>query len=215
MKNEKLSCLRVFFCSLLLLLSAVSVPAQQSKSNADALRRISTAASQMCSMQCDFVQTKHMKMLNETLTARGHMYYQQADKLRWEYTSPYQYTFIMNGQRVLLDSGRRRDVIDVNQSKIFREIARIMMSSVTGSSLSDTRDFRATVATTQKEYVATLTPQRREMKQMFQRVVLHFNRQTATITEVEIVEKKGDRTVIELRNVKKNQTVDARLFTIR
>ena len=63
-------------------------------------QRISQVASQMKSMQCDFVQTKHVKMLNDKLVSKGKMYYQQANKLRWEYITPYQYTFLLNDQKV-------------------------------------------------------------------------------------------------------------------
>ena len=63
---------------------------------------INNAASRMQSMTCDFVQTKHLKLLNDKMVSRGKMYYQQRDKLRWEYVSPYQYTFIINGSQVLL-----------------------------------------------------------------------------------------------------------------
>ena len=65
-------------------------------------QKINQAASGIKTMQCDFVQTKHLKMLNDKLVSKGKMYYQKSDKLRWEYVSPYAYTFILNADKVLL-----------------------------------------------------------------------------------------------------------------
>ena len=200
--------------SLVFMLVCTSSAIAQSAASANVIQQINAVASRMKTMQCDFVQTKHMKMLNDKMVSRGKMYYQQSDKLRWEYTSPYTYTFVLNGSRVLLSKGKRNDVINVNQSKFFKEIARIMMNSVIGKCLTDKKDFRTSIATTQSEWVATLVPQRKEMKQMFQKIVLHFNRQRMMVSTVELVEKKGDRTVIQLTNVKTNSPINAKVFSV-
>ena len=200
--------------SLVLMLVCASAAFAQSAADAKIIQQINAVASKMRTMQCDFVQTKHMKMLNDKMVSHGKMYYQQSDKLRWEYTSPYTYTFVLNGSKVLLSKGKRNDVINVNQSKFFKEIARIMMNSVVGKCLSDKKDFRTSIATTNTEWIATLVPQRKEMKQMFQKIVLHFNKSRKMVSTVELVEKKGDRTVIQLTNVKTNSPINAKVFSV-
>lgn len=200
--------------SLTLMLACASAAFAQSGADAKVIMQINAVASRMKTMQCDFVQTKHMKMLNDKMVSRGKMYYQQSDKLRWEYISPYTYTFVLNGSKVLLGKGKRSDVINVNQSKFFKEIARIMMNSVIGKCLTDKKDFRTSIATAQGEWIATLVPQRKEMKQMFQKIVLHFNKQRMMVSTVELVEKKGDRTVIQLTNVKTNSQINAKVFSV-
>ena len=164
----------------------------------------------MKTMQCDFVQTKYLRMLNDKMVSTGKMYYQQSDKLRWEYTSPYTYAFVLNGSKVLISKGSRSDVINVNQSKFFKEIARIMMNSVVGKALNDKRDFKVSISATSSEYVATLIPQ----QQMFQKIILHFNRQQAMVAKVELIEKRGDRTVIEMKHVKVNSPINAKTFIV-
>ncbi len=197
-----------------LTLGLFTVSAQQKVNEVQVKQQIGAVASSLRSMQCDFVQTKYLKMLNDKMVSKGKMYYQQSDKLRWEYTSPYTYTFVLNGSKVLLNKGTRSDVINVNQSKFFKEIARIMMNSVVGKCLSDEKDFKVTLTGSSAEYVATLYPQQKQMKQMFQTIILHFDRQKSTVSKVELVEKKGDRTVIELKNVKTNGAINAKVFSI-
>lgn len=186
----------------------------QSADEAKVKAEVNKAAAQMKSMQCDFVQTKHLQMLACEMVSKGKMYYKQSDKLRWEYTTPYTYTFVLNGTKVLLKNNNRNDVIDVNQSKVFKEIARIMMNSVVGKCLTDEDDFSVSIAQRSDEWIATLIPKRKEMKMMFQQIVLHINRQRALVDKVEIVEKNGDYTDIELKNIKINQSINEALFAI-
>lgn len=201
--------------SLLFLFSLFFSVAQAQGDDAQIRQKIAVAAQTMTSMQCDFVQTKQLKMLNDKMVSEGRMYYSQKDKLRWEYVKPYQYTFIMNGDRVLLKNKERSDVIDVRQNKIFREIANIMLNSVVGNCLNDDRSFKTSITTAGGQWVATLLPQRKDMKQMFQKIILHFDMKKALVTKVELQEKKGDRTVIVLKNVRTNHEIDNKMFSVR
>ena len=205
---KKLLLILVVFCI------ATTTVSAQAVSEAKIRQQIEAAAASMKTMQCDFVQTKFLRMLNDKMVSRGKMYYQQSDKLRWEYTSPYAYAFVLNGSRVLISKGNRNDVINVNQSKFFNEIARIMMNSVVGKALNDKRDFKVSISSSTTEYVATLYPQQKQMQQMFQKIILHFNRQKAMVAKVELIEKRGDRTVIEVMNVKVNSPINAKVFTV-
>ncbi len=204
---------RLLFLCMALSLCLLNLSAQK-VDEAKIKQQINAVASSMKTMQCDFVQTKYLKMLNDKMVSKGKMYYQQSDKLRWEYTTPYTYTFVLNGAKVLISKGKRNDVINVNQSKMFKEIARIMMNSVVGKCLTDSKDFKVDLTGSSSEYVATLYPQRKQMQQMFQKIILHFNKQKSTVSTVELIEKKGDKTVIELKNVKTNAPVNAKVFSI-
>jgi len=186
----------------------------QTMSETQIRQKINEVASQMKSMQCDFTQTKKLKMLNDKLVSKGKMYYQQSNRLRWEYVTPYAYIFLLNDSKVYLKSNQHNDVIDVQQNKVFKEIARIMMNSVVGNCLNDDKDFNVRISDTANEYVANLSPLRKDMKQMFQKIVLHFNKKSSTVSMVELIEKNGDNTVIELNNILINTKIDAKVFTV-
>lgn len=195
-------------------MSFISSAYSQNMSEAQIRTKINQAASQLQTLQCDFVQTKHLKMLNDKLVSHGKMYYKKSDKLRWEYTTPYHYIFILNGSQVLLKNEKRNDIIDVNQNKVFKEIARLMMNSVVGKSLSDSRDFSSKISSSNSELIATLTPMRKDLKQMFKQISLYFSKSTSLVYKVILVEKNGDKTVIELKNSKKNEPVNTNVFKV-
>ena len=208
-----------FFISLLLMLCFISVDAKLTPAT-DSQRRemsqkINSAASAMTTLDCNFVQVKQLKMLNDKMTSTGVMRYKKSGKLRWEYTSPYKYVFIINGSKVLIDTGKQRNVIDINTNKMFEEIARIMMNSVTGKCLADNKEFAVKYFIDDKgNWVADLTPLEKQMEQMFSLIRLHFDVKQMVVTSVELHEKSGDNTVITLKNIKKNQPVNESNFKI-
>ena len=199
--------------TLLICLMPLAATAQATDQQ-KAIQYISREAAAMKSMQADFVQTKHLKMLGDKMVSQGTMHYRQAGKLRWEYTSPYAYTFILNGQKVTVRKGQRQDVIDVNSNKMFREIARIMMNSMVGTLITDSKTFKVGMETSAQAYTATLIPQRKDMKQMFTKIVLVFSRKTATISSVQMYERNGDHTDITLKNVRTTVALSDKLFAM-
>ncbi len=202
--------IHILIMCLLALAGAAQTPQER-----QAIQQISRAAATMKTMQADFVQTKHLRMLGEKMVSRGRMCYQQSDKLRWEYTKPYAYTFILNGNSVMMSKGGHRDVVDVNRNKVFREIARMMMSSVVGTCLTDSKNFKVSMTVDKQTYTATLLPQKKDMKAMFTRIVLVFNRKTSVVSKVTMHEKNGDRTEITLDNVRTGAAVSPTEFTIK
>jgi outer membrane lipoprotein carrier protein len=200
---------------LILILSHIIPLSAQQLTEEQIKQKVNQTASAMKTMQCDFVQTKHLKMLNNDFVSHGKMYYQQSNKLRWEYTSPYSYTFILNNDQVLLKNKQRNDLIDIKQNKLFREIVRIMMSSVVGNCLADDKNYKVSIATIGNEWVATLLPQRKDMKQMFQKLVLHFNAKKSVVNTVELYDKNGEKTIIELKNIRINETIHPHMFVIQ
>ena len=101
MRKILLSCLLVFLSPCLPMMGQTKLTAEQQK---QIVEKIDKASSAMKTMQCDFTQTKRMKMLSKDMQSKGVMYFKRPDKLRWQYTSPYDYTFIMNGDKVQIKS---------------------------------------------------------------------------------------------------------------
>ena len=201
---------------LFMLLCLVSVTAAPltSQQKQDVIGRINNAASGLKSMSCTFTQTKYLSLLSDKMVSEGKMYYKQPNMLRWEYTTPYQYLFIFNGTKVYVGNKSRKDVIDTNTNKVFKEVARIMMSTVTGTALSNSSDFSIDVADGNTQWQITLVPLKKEMKKMYSKIVLLFNKSNMMISEINIYEKNNDRTNIKLKNIKNNGAINETLFAI-
>ena len=203
---------------LLCLLLTLTAQAQGLK-KADAaqqrqmIERINRAAAGITTLECRFTQVKTLRFLNDKMTSSGRMLFMaDGGRLRWEYQQPYQYTFVINGEKVYIKSARNTQTIDIRQSRLFQSIAEMMMNSVTGKSLTSSADFGCTMYSGGDEWVAQLTPKRKEMKKMFKEIRLHFSAQQQMVTQVEMTEPSGDTTVITLKDVKTNGRIDTKMF---
>lgn len=203
---------------LLCLMLALTAQAQSLK-KADAakqrqmIERINRTAAGITTLECRFTQVKTLRFLNDKMTSTGRMLFMaDGGRLRWEYQEPYQYTFVINGEKVYIKSARNTQTIDIRQSRLFQSIAEMMMNSVTGKSLTSSADFGCTMYSGGDEWVAQLTPKRKEMKKMFKEIRLHFSAQQQMVTQVEMTEPSGDTTVITLKDVKTNGRIDTKMF---
>ncbi len=198
--------------SVIMTLLPLMVRAQTSQT--EIKRKISSVAASIRSMECDFVQTKNIKMLDEKMVSAGKMYFSGGNKLRWEYSSPYTYTFILNDSKIVISNNSVSNVIDVNRSAMFKEIVRIMMNSVTGRCLTDEKEFAVTITESPSVWIAKMIPQGKEMKKLFKQINLSISRRKSMVTSVELVENSGDVTTIELKNIKTNTAINDKVFRV-
>lgn len=178
------------------------------------LERFSQAAAAIRTLDCSFTQVKTLRFLNDKMTSQGRMLYDAGGKLRWEYTQPYQYTFVINGDKVHIKSRQSFHSIDIRQSRLFQGIAEVMMQSVTGKGLTASSNFGCAMYTHGGEWVALLSPRRKEMKKLFKEIHLHLSASKQVVTRVEMVEPSGDTTVIVLKDVKANVQLDEKMFAV-
>lgn len=209
MRKILLSCLLVFLSPCLPMMGQTKLTAEQQK---QIVEKIDKASSAMKTMQCDFTQTKRMKMLSKDMQSKGVMYFKRPDKLRWQYTSPYDYTFIMNGDKVQIKSMKSTKNIDVQQNKMFRQITNIILSSITGGTLRTSADFTVELWQRDKSYFVKLYPKKKELKQLYQYLEIWFDPALTKVSTVKMMEKTGDMTIVNLLNTKYGVTINEKMF---
>lgn len=208
---------KIFFLLFLPLISAsVNLAAQKPASAGQQqlmMEKITQASQNMRSLTCDFSQTKELSVLNDKMESSGRMYYRNDNRLCWEYLSPYSCLFILNGNKLLVQSEKSRNVTDIKSSKLFREIIKIMMCGINGSGLAD-RNFKAGYFWGEKVWEVVLLPQQKEIRKMFSEIKLLFNTKDYSVDCVEMKEQGGDKTVIRLTNKQFNAKIEDRIFHI-
>ncbi len=198
-------------------LTLTSVMAQKAVTAAEQERivnEISTAAKTIRTLQCQFTQTKELSIMNDKMVSKGTMAFARPNKLSWHYTSPYDYTFIIADDKVLIAKGKNKNSIDLKSSQTFQGIAKMIAGSVTGKSLTQTDDFDVKILADDKVYVAQLYPKAKRLKKMFAAIRLTFNRSSSVMQQVEMTEANGDATTIVFHNVKQNQPLSDKTFTL-
>ena len=178
-----------------------TVLAAQGLSEQKIIEKMASAAEKIKTVECNFTQTKQSKMLSKPQMSEGKMFCQQPDKLRWEYTSPRASTLVLEGTEARLLKGNEQEA----RNKFIGEMARMIMNCVAGKNLTDNKTFQVSAKEMPTEYVATLVPQRKDMKRLYTKLVLHYDLKQETVTEIELYEKNGDRTLIELHDIQINK----------
>lgn len=207
---------RILFLAISLFIGSAVMAQDYTALNPDeknsVMETINSAAANIGTMTCDFSQIKELSLMDDNITSYGKMYFNGGNRLRWEYIKPYHYTFILNGNSVLLISDDKQDKIDIGTNRIFSNIASIMMGSITGKCVQDGKEFRVSIYSSDRVYKIELTPVRKELRQIFSKINLFFDRANSIVNRVELLENTGDRTVILLENITQNKPIDEAVF---
>ena len=166
-----------------------------------------TAASMQC-MQCRFTQQKTMAMLTEPTVSEGLMSYVSPDKMRWEYTNPYSFALVVDGNKITKITDGNEEVLDAKSGRMYQGIVNIIMSSATGRNLFDKSMFDVVITGDDEFWKAEMTPKKRDMKRMFAMLTFYFDKQTNVINKVEMTEAGGDVTTIQFFDMKINELCD-------
>ena len=205
------------FVILLTCLSALSVMGQTkltSEQEKQVLAKMDQSSNALRSLQCDFVQSKRMKILSKEMQSKGILYFKKPDKIRWQYTSPYDYTFIMNGDKVQIKSAKSTKNIDIQGNKIFRQITTIILNTVTGGGIMNSADFNVELYKSGNIYFAKMLPKKKEVKQVYSSIEVYFNSALTMVETIKMVEKSGEYTVVKLVAPKINATINESVFKV-
>ncbi|MEZ5016014.1 MAG: outer membrane lipoprotein carrier protein LolA [Flavipsychrobacter sp.] len=166
------------------------------------------------SIKSDFKQIKNLSLLEEKIQSKGDFYYQKQDKVRIEYTEPYQYLMIINNGKMLVKDEQKTSKINARSSKMMQSINRIMIDCMQGS-VFENPDFEVAAYTNSKNYLLLLTPTTSTMKKMFNHIEVYMNRKGLDVTKLVMVENGGDFTDMSFFNTKHNIQLNEALFKVK
>lgn len=187
---------------LILFLSLLSLFPLRSQTPEEAKEELLAFSAKVSAIECDFVQTKTSTLLAEDILSSGHMSYRKPGYLSWSYLKPDPLTFLAEGERVTITRDGQETSLGGNQGRLVREMTRMIIGNIDGSVLSDSKTFKADVTLSDGCLVATLVPQKKELKRMWTKLVLYYDRSTMAAKRFEMHEASGDRTVITFTDIK-------------
>ena len=195
-----------------MVLTIYAQPRLSEKQSQEVMSQLSQAAASMQTMQCRFIQSKTMAMLAEPSVSEGKMYFSSPDRLRWEYTKPYAFALVVNGERIVKVTDGKAEVLEGNAGRMYQGIVNIIMGSTSGKKMFDATVFDIALFDDDALWKAEMTPKRRDMKRMFSLLVFYFDKKSQGIDHVEFIEPKGDKTMIQFENVRLNEVINDSFF---
>jgi outer membrane lipoprotein-sorting protein len=177
---------------------------------ADNLEGIKQNAQDIRSIQADFVQEKHMKILIKPLVSEGKLYFSYPQSLRWEYIHPIQSILVMhNGdikRYVMSSEGMIEDSSAALQAM---QVFLAEMSSWIQGDFEKNTDFTATL---QPGGIIFLKPKDPAMAKIIEKIALQLTDIPGIIESATIYETPTTYTLIKFKNTKINQKIDESVF---
>jgi len=210
MKKYLVLLVGLLFCSIAGSAQYQKATVEQQK---EIVSKITLALSNMNTMQCDFTQVKELTFIGDKATSEGKMFYKKTNKLRWEYTAPVRYAFSTDGKDLWTTVGGKTSAVPAGQRKLLDGMNKVMISGVTGTGLVSSPDFDTELFIGSDDYKIVLTPKKKEVKDLYSSIQLYVNKQSNRTQSVDLVEKKGDKTTIELKNIQVNKPINDQTFS--
>jgi outer membrane lipoprotein carrier protein len=177
--------------------------------------KIEKAAASLTSIQCSFTQKKVISVLSESVISKGQLLYKDGNKLCWEYLTPYYYLFVLNGDKVYIKNDKTTSQFDTKSNSLFKEISLLLLNSISGSGLIDTKKFDVGFFESTTILKVQLTPKSKTLKSILNTISLHFEKATYLVQKIEMTEPSGDATTIVFSEVKLNQPISDENFVVR
>lgn len=163
------------------------------------------------SFSADFLQVKHMKMMDGTPESHGKVYYRSPNTLKWEYTRPYDYQLLFKNSKLFIVEDGQLSEVDLSSNKLFDKMGELVAGSVNGKILMADKDFDISYHHAGENVKALIIPKDENLKGMFKEIWIHFNRKHL-INSVKLIDPSGDYTEISMKNIKINQPIPSSVF---
>jgi outer membrane lipoprotein-sorting protein len=190
----------------LLLIARPVVAAAPCTSTETCLHAIEAAQRATRSITADFVQVKHLSLLDEPLTSTGHFSFTRPDHVELQIQQPQPATIIINGQDVQIPNLPERDRQAVAMAPIaamFTQLGAIF----TGSTQTLQAGFEVTAQSADQgdgSIHVHLVPRVDSWKRMFRAIDIRFGGTELVAQEIRIEDGFGDRLEITLQNIRRN-----------
>ncbi|SDC88215.1 LolA family protein [Niabella drilacis] len=206
---------KLFFILLLAGISGAGWAQYKPVSNAPAVKaQFAAAAQKINSIASDFIQVKNLSMLSEKVTSKGKFYFRKNNLLRMEYVTPYRYLMVINGTKVSIKDGQKTNRMSAGSSKMFQQANQLMMDCAKGT-VFDNPSFSVKLLENGNTYLADMTPVTKEMKTLFRSVKVILQKTDFLVSQVQMVDNRGDQTIITYSGQQLNTNLPDALFTTR
>ena len=169
-------------------------------------------SAKVLSITSDFTQEKTLTALTEKITSTGKFWFKRSNKVRLEYTKPFVYLVVMNGDKLLVRDHQKESRIHVKSSKLFQQVNRIMIDCVQGTIL-ESKDFTTRVFENGTTLLLEMTPVPKTLREFFQTIIITVDKKDYSARSITMKEPMGDITLITFDRKKLNEQIPDTIFT--
>jgi outer membrane lipoprotein-sorting protein len=177
-------------------------------------KKFAEASKTITSIKCDFTQEKNLSVLSEKISSKGTFMFRRSNMARMEYTQPFKYLLIINGDKVSIKDDHKTSTFSSKNNKLFENINKIMIDCVQGTALNNT-NFSSSVYENDKQYLLELTPLNKKFREYFNKIDVYINKKDYSLNKLDMIDTSGDNTVLTFLNKQFNTNLSDALFTVK
>lgn len=172
------------------------------------------AGKKIQTIQSDFTQEKNLSMLEEKIVSKGQFFFKKEKKVRLEYTTPYKYLMIINGDNIMVQDDKKTNKFSAKSNKMFRQINEIIVDCLSGAALGSP-NYSVQTFENKTQYALVLTPTSKTLKEFFKNIRVFVDRKDYSVAKVEMNELSGDNTVMHFGRPVLNQIIQDEKFDVK
>jgi outer membrane lipoprotein-sorting protein len=196
-----------------LLLAARGAAGAVCTSTDSCLRVIEAAQRDTRTMSADFVQVKHVSLLNEPLESTGHLVFKRPDRILLKIDTPRPATIVVSGRDVRIPHLSERDRQALAMAPMVDMFAQLG-AIFTGATDKLREGFAASAQEEGDAIRVQLVPRQAAWKQRFRTIELRFAGAERVAQVIRLEDALGDNLEITLHNVQRNVEVPDSTFEL-
>ena len=209
---------KLFFVLFVLVLYCLSSFSQSSFKDIEDISLFKSNLAEMTkktnTIKSDFIQEKNLNFLSEKIISKGLFCFKKENKIRWQYTEPFDYLIIINENKIYIKDEDHESKYDMASNKIFKEINKIITGCIQGDILNNDKEYKIEYYENDNFYYVKLTPYSENMKEFLSNIDIYFDKRDFSVSKLEMIELSGDYTKIEFLNKKLNEEIPDEEFTV-
>jgi len=197
--------------ALLLALPPGAAAANACGSTADCLAAIEKAQRDTASFTADFVQVKHLSLLDEPLVSRGRLSFRRPDRMRLEIREPVQALVLIDGRQVHIPGVSKKDAEAMSMAPVagmFTQLGAIF----SGDRAALERGFEVEASARGDAIDVALVPRDERGRRLFRRIDLQFSGAALLAHRIRLEDGLGDHLEVTLDDVRRNVELPDALF---
>lgn len=175
------------------------------------LQAVAAAQRETRTIEADFVQVKHLGLLEEPLVSTGRFVFKQPDRVRLDVVTPEPATILVDGCNVRLPGLTEQQQKAVAMAPIgamFGQLAKIFSGDIEALR----KDFDVTAQADGTGAQVRLVPRRADWRKAFRSIDLRFAAELSHLESLRLEDELGDSLEVTLRNVRRNRDLSDALF---
>jgi outer membrane lipoprotein-sorting protein len=181
---------------------------------AEIIQKLQESSQATKSIKSTFTQEKYLSVMVDKIISKGKFVYQKENKLRWEYTEPFEYIIVINGSSMKIKDENQISNYDMESNKMFKQINDMMVGMVSGTILSS-KEFHFKYFQNTSEYKVEMKPVQKEMTSFISSIEIFLDKKDLSVNQLIMNESSEDYTKILFENKQMNTSVPASEFILK